>query len=194
MTKSVFTFVLFLFFATALSAQDSDAMVSSITTFNNTVNADIASEKLFSHRITLNTESSKVKFWGKMNKYTENATCYFELKDGGIVLRKVIILADITDRQSYTDILFDAEGNPSMFFYTNNTKNPNAQNERYYYGARKLIFFSASRNTIDGAVSDTYDETNFETKHINDGLSNYAKAENYKKLFDALVKVQMSPY
>ena len=75
MTKSFFTFVLFLFFATALSAQDSDAMVSSITTFNNTVNADIANEKLFSHRITLNTESSKVKFWGKMNKYTENATC-----------------------------------------------------------------------------------------------------------------------
>ncbi len=190
------TTIIFLLFAVFMSvpafAQD-DAMLSSIFKYNDVVNGDIAADKLYSHRITLNSESAKVRFWGRMNKYSENVTCYFELKEGVISLKKVIILADITDRQSYTDLLYDANGNPSLVFYTNNLKNPGASNDRYVYSGKKLIYFSTTKNTDLGAVTDSYDETNFETKQINDALTMLEKAENYKKAFDALLKVQLAP-
>jgi hypothetical protein len=190
------TTIIFLLFAVFMSvpafAQD-DAMLSSIFKYNDVVNGDIAADKLYSHRITLNSESAKVRFWGRMNKYSENVTCYFELKEGVISLKKIIILADITDRQSYTDLLYDANGNPSLVFYTNNLKNPGASNDRYVYSGKKLIYFSTTKNTDLGAVTDSYDETNFETKQINDALTMLEKAENYKKAFDALVKVQLAP-
>jgi len=190
------TTIIFLLFAVFMSvpafAQD-DAMLSSIFKYNDVVNGDIAADKLYSHRITLNSESAKVRFWGRMNKYSENVTCYFELKEGVISLKKVIILADITDRQSYTDLLYDANGNPSLVFYTNNLKNPGASNDRYVYSGKKLIYFSTTKNTDLGAVTDSYDETNFETKQINDALTMLEKAENYKKAFDVLLKVQLAP-
>ncbi len=190
------TTIIFLLFAVFMSvpafAQD-DAMLSSIFKYNDVVNGDIAADKLYSHRITLNSESAKVRFWGRMNKYSENVTCYFELKEGVISLKKIIILADITDRQSYTDLLYDANGNPSLVFYTNNLKNPGASNDRYVYSGKKLIYFSTTKNTDLGAVTDSYDETNFETKQINDALTMLEKAENYKKAFEALVKVQLAP-
>ena len=191
--KTAILFLLFALFGSVPAFAQDDAMLSSIFKYNDVVNGDIAADKLYSHRITLNSESAKVRFWGRMNKYSENVTCYFELKEGVISLKKIIILADITDRQSYTDLLYDANGNPSLVFYTNNLKNPGASNDRYVYSGKKLIYFSTTKNTDLGAVTDSYDETNFETKQINDALTMLEKAENYKKAFDALVKVQMAP-
>ncbi len=192
-SKTTIIFLLFVAFMSVPAFAQDDAMLSSIFKYNDVVNGDIAADKLYSHRIRLNSESAKVRFWGRMNKYSENVTCYFELKEGVISLKKIIILADITDRQSYTDLLYDANGNPSLVFYTNNLKNPGASNDRYVYSGKKLIYFSTTKNTDLGAVTDSYDETNFETKQINDALTMLEKAENYKKAFEALVKVQLAP-
>lgn len=189
------TLVLFLFLLigsiTAL-AQD-DAMLSSVFKYNDNVNTEIAADRLYSHRLTINSESSKVKFWGKFSKYSENVTCYFELKEGIVSLKKIIVLSDIADRQSYTDLLYDSNGNPSLVFYTNNLKNPGAANERYVFSGKKLIYYSTTKNTDLGAVTDSYDETNFETKQINDSLEMLIKAENFKKLFEAIIQVQIPP-
>ncbi|OWY22194.1 hypothetical protein C7N43_22370 [Sphingobacteriales bacterium UPWRP_1] len=196
MLKKVSFFCLLAVFAYSANAvaQSNDAMIASIAKYNDNVNADIAAEKLFSHRVTLNTESSKTRLWGKISKYQENLTCYFEVRDGLTILKKIIILSDIADRQSYTDMLFDESGNPALVFYTNNLKNASSANDRYMYSNRKLIYFSTTKNTELGAVTDSYDESNFETKQINDGLEMMTKAENYKKMFDAIAKVQMSQF
>lgn len=193
--KATFVYLLaVLSFTVFAFAQDNDAMIASISKYNDNVNADIAAEKLYSHRITLNTESTKTRFWGKLSKYQENITCYFELRDGLSILKKVIILSDIADRQSYTDMLFDEAGNPTLVFYTNNLKNASGSNDRFMFANRKLIYYSTTKNTPLGAETDSYDESNFETKHINDGLEMMTKAENYKKMFDAMARIQIAPF
>jgi len=178
-----------IFTVSNLVAQDappgnSGTQISSIGKYNETVNEAIARGDLFVHRVTLNS-SLGIKIWGNLSKYEETLNCYFEIRDGLVILKKVIIDGQIADRRTYADYLFDEQGNLTLAMISNNVLDTNAKPSRHYYLGKQLI----------GLTQDdiTYEAADFTTEMVNEGIEILNKGVNYKKMFDALIRVQLNP-
>lgn len=170
------------FFATNTFGQ---AEAASINNYNSRVNDDIAAGRLYVHRITLNSSDAAGKVWGSFSKYQETANCYFEMQENGPVLKKVIVFSEIAGRQSYSDYLYDAQGNPTLCMFHRNVTSTTELPHRCHYMGRKLLFIA------HGDVSRS--EADLTTEDQQEGLDLLEKASNYKKVFEALAKVQMPP-
>ncbi len=118
-----FTFLAILSVSVSVQAQETvDQQLQMITTQNNTINTAIGEGKYYLHRLTINANSEKV--WGNISKYQENVNFYFDMRNGLAILYKVIVSADITNRQSYNDYLFDESGNLWLAYANNDITIP----------------------------------------------------------------------
>ena len=169
-------FFLFLTFSMATFAQQ----VESIARYNNKVNDDITSDKLFTHRLTLNSDS---KIWGSLSKYQENADYYFEMRDGIAILKKIIVTTAVASRMSYTDLLFDEQGNLSFAMYQRDMTSTSEKPNRYYYFNKRLILISKGDTS--------YEEKDFTTEDVQGGIDVSQKADNFRKIFEAAARIQM---
>ena len=174
-----FSFV-FMLFCTTLVAQD--AQMTSITNYNNNVNEMIADDKLHCHRLTLNSNTGTNKIWGNVSKYEENVNCYFEIRDGLVILKKIVVSSNIASRSAYADYLYDESGNPAfcLDFHDVTSGTPPS---RYFYLDKQLIALTQNDMTVT--------KESFSTDNLNDGIEMMRKSLKYKDVFDALVRVQM---
>lgn len=168
------------FFFLALSAGVFAQQVESIARYNSKVNEDITNSKLFVHRVTLNSDS---KIWGGLSKYQENADYYFEMRDGIAILKKIIITSSIANRTSYTDMLFDEQGNLAFGMYQRDIMATNEKPSRYYYFNKRLILVSRG--------DESFEEKDFTTEDVQGGIDMSQKADNFRKVFDAMARVQL---
>lgn len=170
----------------SFAQQEVDKQLQSIGAYNSSVNENVSSGKLYVHRVTLNSADSGAKIWGGLSKYQEHANFYFELRDGLPILKKVIILSEITSRQAYTDFLYDEQGLAVLAMYQYDVTKTNDVASRYYYNNKRLIQVSR------GTVADTkyLYEADFGTQDVQSGIEMLARAESFKKIFDSLVRVQ----
>lgn len=175
---------------TELSNADIDKQIASISAYNNDINTNINEEVFYSHRVTINSTGNKVKFWGELSKYQENITYYFEVKNGVSTLKKVVILADVANRQSYTDFTYDDQGNLLLCYYNHDTKNNNSWYNRFYYYNKQLIIAQQSRNMPEGIYSDMFYPSQFSTETLTDGINFLRKGDNYYNVFNSLIKLQ----
>ncbi|MCC7222339.1 MAG: hypothetical protein IT273_01335 [Chitinophagales bacterium] len=163
-----------------------DNQMTGIRNFNGTVNEAISANKLYTHRLTLNSADAGAKIWGGLSKYQENINFYFDLREGLPVLKKVIVLSEIASRQAYTDFLYDEQGNTSLCMYQYNVANATDAASRYYYYNKRLIH--VAKGTIEN--TQYLYETDFGTQDVQSGIEMIARAESFKKIFDSLVRVQ----
>jgi hypothetical protein len=188
--KIIFTVCLIssLFVAHSALAQDVDKQLQSIGAYNSNVNENLSTGKLYVHRLTLNSPNSDAhsKIWGGLSKYQENANFYFELRDGLPILKKVIIVSEITNRQAYTDFLYDEQGVAMLCMYQHDIAKTTESASRYYYNNKRLI--QVSRGTLEDTKY--LKEAEFVTQDVQSGIEMLARAESFKKIFDAIVRVQ----
>lgn len=173
------------FFATlSVSAQETvDQQLQMITNQNGTVNGEIGEGKYYLHRLTLNAGYDKI--WGNVSKYQENINFYFDINNGQAVLRKVIVSADIANRQAYSDYLYDPISGALWLGYTTFDVTKPEQSLRYHFFNKQLI--SAY---FDGKKEDA---TVITTEDAQKGSDILEKANAYKKAFDTLIKLQVTP-
>ncbi|MBK9458935.1 MAG: hypothetical protein KA783_00015 [Chitinophagales bacterium] len=178
-----FTFLAILSVSVSVQAQETvDQQLQMITTQNNTVNTAIGEGKYYLHRLTINANSEKV--WGNISKYQENVNFYFDMRNGLAILRKVIVSADITNRQSYNDYLFDESGNLWLAYANNDITIPD-KGARYYFFNKQLINTYYNEKSVE--------PKDFSTEDQQRGVEMLEKANAYKKSFDALVRLQVNP-
>lgn len=183
-----------LLFCTTTFAQDTpekqreaaDNQMGAIRKHNEIVNEGIAGNKLYTHRLTLNSADAGAKTWGSLSRYQENVNFYFELRDGFPVLKKVIILSEVASRQAYTDFLYDEQGNANLCMYQYDVTNSTEAASRYYYYNKRLI------HVAKGPIEGTHYlyETDFGTQDVQSGIEMIARADSFKKIFEGLVRVQ----
>lgn len=195
MIKKTFLLLLIMLCTTsyAVYAQDdggpdakTQTMIKSIRDeFNVKVNADISDGTLYQHRVTLNSSGGQAKVWGQLSKYEDNITCYFDIINDEIVLRKVIVFTNIASRRSYADYLFDSKGDPVMCMYHHDTNSPTVKPSRYFYAGKKAL------SVEEGDLVVYANE--FSTENLSTSTKMLQKAIYYANLFDAMIKVQVEP-
>lgn len=177
--------ILFSLIATSFGVQAQetvDQQLQMITTQNNNVNTAIGEGKYYLHRLTINANSDKV--WGNISKYQENVNFYFDMRSGIAILRKVIVSADVTNRQSYNDYLFDESGNLWLSYSNYDIAKPEKGSRNYYFN-KQLISAYYDEKSIDAKEFSTEDQQR--------GVEMMEKATAYKKAFDGLVRLQINP-
>ena len=167
-------------FASDLQAQSVDAQISSISKLNDKVNDAITKREVYSHRVTLNSFS---QIWPGLSKYKETFDCYFTVSGNEITLKKIIVLSEIANRQTYSDYLFDADGNAVMVLIDQNAVEPTSDKGRYYFMDRKMIHMNVNGEGV-------YAE-DFSTEDMQVGVDVFNKAIIYRNMFDSMVASQM---
>lgn len=170
-------------FITTGNVYAQDAQIVSISNLNTAVHTAIEENRLFVHRVSLNSTTGQDKIWPGFGKYKDNLTFYFDMENGRAILKKVIVTSDIIDRKAYADYMYDASGNLAMCFEVEDFLRPTADRSRYYFFNNKMLQLTVNEDTKDAA--------SFTTDDVTTGVNTLEKGRAYKQLFDALVGVHL---
>ncbi|MGB0839517.1 MAG: hypothetical protein ACPGXL_05225 [Chitinophagales bacterium] len=156
------------------------AQVGSINKYNESINEAIGQGKLYRHQVVLNHSGfGKGKIWGNLSKYQETLDYYFEVLDGNVILRKLIIVSDVAARKSYSDLLFNTNGELALAYDDYDMMSTGDNPKRYHFIEKRLVQIEK-----EGFATDqTNDEDAVEAVEV------LNRAANYKKVFDNLANI-----
>ncbi len=182
MFKKILLGLFFGLLATAGVFAQTQTQVQSIDKYNGMIDKGISDNDLQSHTLRLNAGGQP---WAGILSYTENLYFYFETSGGIVALKKISVSTKVANRMAWIDFLFDDTGNLVKHFSITDATKASSPSGQYYFLNSKLI------TIIDG--TGTRNTSNFNTEDIQKAVDILNKAKAYKKVFDSIVGIQLSP-
>ncbi len=179
MFKKIFLLCCFLSFTMMglVNAQELD--LQSVNERNTKVNEDIGKGLYHTHSVTLNVLDQP---FPPYKNYKETIYFYFAYKDQSSTLAKVIVTKSVAGRTSYTDYLFDREGNLTVYDSNADVARADADKVKCYFLKKKMKKIFRNGEEIP--------EDMFITEDLQEGVDALNASSGYYRLFDSMIKTQ----
>lgn len=149
--------------------------------YNAQLNTVIGTKDIFHHHIDVNRSSASIP---KVGQVTQAIDCYFALRDGAYVIKKILVLTRSGAVSSTKEFVYDYNGTGSLSYYSYNANIADDKSERIgvYFDKQQLIYYGE-----DGLVlpKNSYDDDIFKT-----GIDILNMSADYELMLSTIIRVQ----
>lgn len=165
----------------AKEAQERAKYLMDFHNYNNEINSDLSSKKMFYHHIDVNRNNASIPNAGVI---TQAIDCYFIERDGEFVIKKILVLTNEGAVSSTKEFVFDYRKNGELSYYAFNSNINKAGSETMsvYFDNQQLMYYAE-----DGLVQP---KNSYGDEVFKKGIEVLNLSADYELMLNTLIRVQ----
>lgn len=165
----------------AKEAAERAVYLTSFHNYNSDLNSQLHTKNIYHHHVDINKTGASIPGVGQVK---QSIDCFFALKNGEFVIKKILILTTDGSTNSTKEFVFDEKGNGELSYYSYNSDISSEKSEKnsLYYEGKQLMYYAE-----DGLVQpkNSYGEDIFKK-----GIDVLNESADYALMLNTLIRVQ----